>query len=206
MAATPDPRRTPAPAAGHPARQRRRCSAQPRPAGHAAAGARAPPGRGRAGMAAATQGTSRCTLTSAPPLRLPRMTTHCVSPWSPRCCFTAPCPGPVTGLRQSASVIACQRLRAGRHASLRSSGTTAGQCAGCLQPADRCRSGDRRGVAEWPDAPALRGRFDDAQALSRLLVGSGLRPRFIDARRATLEPAPAPADGGRRTGLAPRPG
>lgn len=35
-------------------------------------------------------------------------------------------------------------------------------------------------------APALRGQFDDAQALSRLLVGSGLRPRFIDTRRATL--------------------
>lgn len=50
-------------------------------------------------------------------------------------------------------------------------------------------------------APALRGRFDDAQALSRLLAGSGLRPRFIDARRATLEPAPADrSDGSRRTG------
>ncbi|KAG1259640.1 hypothetical protein G6F66_014477 [Rhizopus arrhizus] len=50
-------------------------------------------------------------------------------------------------------------------------------------------------------APALRGDFDDAQALSRLLAGTGLRPRFIDARRATLEPAPAErSDGSRRTG------
>ncbi|WP_312647483.1 Plug domain-containing protein, partial [Stenotrophomonas sp.] len=50
-------------------------------------------------------------------------------------------------------------------------------------------------------APALRGDFDDAQALSHLLVGSGLRPRFINARRATLEPAPAERrDGSRRTG------
>ncbi|MCO7462869.1 TonB-dependent receptor [Stenotrophomonas maltophilia] len=50
-------------------------------------------------------------------------------------------------------------------------------------------------------APALRGDFDDAQALSLLLTGSGLRPRFIDARRATLEPAPAErGDGSRRTG------
>lgn len=50
-------------------------------------------------------------------------------------------------------------------------------------------------------APALRGDFDDAQALTRLLAGSGLRPRFVDARRAALEPAPAErADGSRRTG------
>lgn len=50
-------------------------------------------------------------------------------------------------------------------------------------------------------APALRGNFDDRQALSQLLAGTGLRPRFIDARRATLEPAPAESsDGSRRTG------
>ncbi|WP_313442862.1 TonB-dependent receptor [Stenotrophomonas sp.] len=50
-------------------------------------------------------------------------------------------------------------------------------------------------------APALQGDFDDTQALNRLLAGSHLRPRFIDARHATLEPAPAPQnDGSRRTG------
>jgi len=50
-------------------------------------------------------------------------------------------------------------------------------------------------------APALQGDFDDTQALARLLAGSGLRARFIDARRATLEPAPAnTGDGSRQTG------
>ncbi|WP_313141918.1 TonB-dependent receptor [Stenotrophomonas sp.] len=50
-------------------------------------------------------------------------------------------------------------------------------------------------------APALQGDFDDAQALTRLLAGSPLRPRFIDARHATLEPAPPQRDdGSRRTG------
>ena len=50
-------------------------------------------------------------------------------------------------------------------------------------------------------APALQGDFDDAQALTRLLAGSSLRPRFIDARHATLEPAPPQRDdGSRRTG------
>ncbi|MBK0014391.1 TonB-dependent receptor [Stenotrophomonas sp. S41] len=50
-------------------------------------------------------------------------------------------------------------------------------------------------------APALQGDFDDTQALSRLLAGSNLRPRFIDARHATLEPAPPQHDdGSRRTG------
>ena len=50
-------------------------------------------------------------------------------------------------------------------------------------------------------APALQGDFDDTQALARLLAGSGLRARFIDARRATLEPAPASTDdGSRQTG------
>ena len=50
-------------------------------------------------------------------------------------------------------------------------------------------------------APALQGDFDDAQALTRLLAGSPLRSRFIDARHATLEPAPPQRDdGSRRTG------
>ena len=50
-------------------------------------------------------------------------------------------------------------------------------------------------------APALQGDFDDTHALSRLLAGSNLRPRFIDARHATLEPAPPQHDdGSRRTG------
>src|SRR3989475_8646045 len=42
---------------------------------------------------------------------------------------------------------------------------------------------------------------DPLPILSHLLAGSGLRPRFIHARRATLEPAPAERrDGSRRTG------
>ncbi|AWH53782.1 TonB-dependent receptor [Stenotrophomonas sp. ESTM1D_MKCIP4_1] len=50
-------------------------------------------------------------------------------------------------------------------------------------------------------APAVQGDFDDTQALTRLLAGSTLRPRFIDARHATLEPAPPQRDdGSRRTG------
>lgn len=47
-------------------------------------------------------------------------------------------------------------------------------------------------------APALQGSYSNAQALQRLLAGSGLRARFVDDRRVVLEAAPA-LDGARRT-------
>ncbi|KAF1012832.1 MAG: putative TonB-dependent receptor [Stenotrophomonas maltophilia] len=56
-----------------------------------------------------------------------------------------------------------------------------------------------RALPEGRTAPALSGHFSDAEALSRLLAGSGLQPRFLDARRATLEPV-VDATGTRRLG------